>query len=154
LVGGLAAEAHALVGAEGKARLLLERVDFDLSKVTADDPMVGVFGRDQLGGFVGACQLRLDDPTSAEAALQDSARRLGAGKKHRSVILADLSTAFVLQDDPEQACAVLHQVVDLVELTGSAAGKRRAFAVGRQLTRWRNEPFVQDVQDRLLALAS
>ena len=41
-----------------------------------------------------------------------------------------------------------------VELTGSAAGKRRAFAAGRQLTRWRNEPFVQDVQDRLLALAS
>jgi hypothetical protein len=38
--------------------------------------------------------------------------------------------------------------------TGSAAGERRAFAAGRQLTRWRNEPFVQDVQDRLLALAS
>jgi hypothetical protein len=50
---------------------------------------------------------------------------------------------------------VLHQVIDLVELTGSAAaGKRRAFAVGRQLSRWRSEPFVQDVQDRLLALAS
>jgi hypothetical protein len=40
-------------------------------------------------------------------------------------------------------------------VTGSAAaGKRRAFAAGRQLTRWRNEAFVQDVQDRLLALAS
>jgi butyrate kinase len=97
----------------------------------------------------------LKDLTGAEAALQDSARRLGAGKeKHRSVILADLSTAFMLQDDLEQACAVLHQVIDLVELTGSAAGKRRAFAAGRQLTRWRNEAFVQDVQDRLLALAS
>jgi hypothetical protein len=150
-----AAEAHTLLGEERKARLLLERADFHLSKVTADDPMFGVFGRDQLGGFVGACQLRLNDPMGAEAALQDSMRRLGAGKeKHQSVILADLSTALVLQDDPEQACAVLHQVIDLVELTGSAAGKRRAFAAGRQLTGWRNEPFVQDVQDRLLALAS
>ena len=138
-----------------QSRLLLERADFHLSKARADDPMFGVFGREQLGGFVGACQLRLNDPRSAEAALRDSARRLGAGKeKHQSVILADLSTAFVLQDDPEQACAVLHQVIDLVELTGSAAGKRRAFAAGRQLTRWRNEAFVQDVQDRLLALAS
>jgi hypothetical protein len=118
--------------------------------------MFGVFGREQLGGFVGACQLRLNDPTGVEAALQDSARRLGAGKeKHQAVILGDLSAAFVLQDDPEQACAVLHQVIDLVELTGSAAaGKRRAFAAGRQLFRWRSEPFVQDVQDRLLALAS
>jgi hypothetical protein len=150
-----AAEAHALVGEERKVRLLLERADFHLSKVTADDPMFGVFGREQLGGFVGACLLRLKDLTGAEAALQDSARRLGAGKeKHRSVILADLSTAFMLQDDLEQACAVLHQVIDLVELTGSAAGKRRAFAAGRQLTRWRNEAFGQDVQDRLLALAS
>jgi hypothetical protein len=150
-----AAEAHALVGAERKARLLLERADFHLSKVAADDPMFGLFGREQLGGFVGACHLRLNDPMGAESALQESARRLGAGKeKHQSVILADLSTAFVLQDDPEHACAVLHQVIDLVELTGSAAGKRRAFAAGRQLTPWRNEPFVQDVQDRLLALAS
>ena len=97
--------------------------------------MFGIL-REQLGGFVGACQLRLNDPRGAEAALQDSARRLGAGKeKHQSVILADLSTAFVLQDDPEHACAVLHRVIDLVELTGSAAaGKRRAFAAGRQLT--------------------
>jgi hypothetical protein len=30
---------------------------------------------------------------------------------------------------------VLHQVIDLVELTGSAAGTGRAFAAGRQLTR-------------------
>jgi hypothetical protein len=150
-----AAEAHALLGAERKARLLLERADFHLSKVAADDPMVGVFGREQLGGFVGACHLRLHDPAGAESALQESAWRLGSGKeKHKSVILADLSTAFVPQDDPEHANAVLHQVIDLVELTGSAAGKRRAFAAGRQLTRWSNKPFVQDVQDRLLALAS
>jgi hypothetical protein len=150
-----AAEAHALLGEERKAKLLLDRADFHLSKVTADDPLFGVFDREQLGGFVGACHLRLNDPRGAESALQESARRLGAGKeKHRAVILADLSTAFVLQDEPERACAALHQVIDLVELTGSAAGKRRAFAAGRQLTPWRNEPFVQDVQDRLLALAS
>ena len=110
---------------------------------------------EQLGGFVGACHLRLNDPSGAPAALQDSALRLGPGKeKHRSVILADLSTAFVLQGDPEHASAVLHQVIDLVELTGTAAGKRRAFAAVRQLKPWRNEPFVQDVQDRLLLLAS
>jgi hypothetical protein len=98
-----AAEAHALVGEERKARLLLERADFQLSKVTAGDPMFRVFGREQLGGFVGACLLRLNDPTGAEAALQDSAQRLGAGKeKHQSVILADLSTVFVLRTTPSR----------------------------------------------------
>jgi hypothetical protein len=109
-----AAEAHALLGQERSARLLLDRADLHLSTVTAGDPTFGVFGREQLGGFVGACHLRLNDPDGAASALQESARRLGAGKeKHRSVILADLSTAFVLQGDPEHACAVLHQAIDL-----------------------------------------
>jgi hypothetical protein len=151
---GFTAEAHTLLGEERKAKLALDRADFHLSKAAADDPMFGVFAREQLGGFVGACHLHLRDPKGALLALQESARSLGAGKeKHKSVILGDVSTALVLQGDPEQASAVLHQAIDLVELTGSAAGKRRVFAAGRQLRPWRNEPFAQEVQDRLLALA-
>jgi hypothetical protein len=148
------AEAHALAGEERKAKLTLDRADFHLSKAAPDDPMFGVFAREQLGGFVGACHLHLGDPRGAQIALQESAQRLVAGKeKHKSVILGDVSTALVLQGDPEQASAVLHQAIDLVELTGTGAGKRRVFAAGRQLGPWRNEPFVQQVQDRLLALA-
>ncbi len=116
--------------------------------------MFGVFSREQLGGFVGACHLRLNDPSGAQVALQETARSLSAGKeKHKSVILGDVSTALILQGEPEQASAVLHQAIDLVELTGSGAGKRRVFTAGRQLGPWRDEPFVQEVQDRLLALA-
>jgi hypothetical protein len=148
------AEAHALLGEERKAKLTLDRADFHLSKAEPDDPMFGVFARDQLGGFVGACHLHLDDPRSAQLTLQECVKRLGAGKeKHKSVILGDVSTALVLQSEPEQASAVLHQAIDLVELTGSAAGKRRVFTAGRQLRPWRDQPFVQEVQDRLLALA-
>jgi hypothetical protein len=149
-----AAEAHALLGEERQARLLLDRADFHLSKVAGDDPMFGIFTREQLGGFAGVYHLHLHEAKGAQAALQQTALDLGAGReKHKSVILADLSTAFVLQGDPEQASAVLHDAIDAVELTSSAAGKRRVFSVGRRLGRWRNEPFVHDVQDRLLALA-
>jgi hypothetical protein len=151
---GFTAEAHALLGEERKTKLALDRADFQLSKVAADDPMFGVFAREQLGGFVGACHLHLRDPRGALVALQESARTLGAGKeKHKSVVLGDVSAALVLHGDPEQASAVLHQAIDLVELTGSAAGKRRVFAAGRRLRPWRNELFAQEVQDRLLALA-
>src|SRR6266542_5083433 len=149
-----AAEAHALLGEEREARLMLDRADSYLSRVAADDPMFGGFAREQLGGFVGACHLHVCDPRNAQRALQESVQQLGVGKeKHKSVILGDVSTALVLQGDPEQASAVLHQAIDLVELTGFAGGKRRVFAAGRQLGPWRNEPFVQEVQDRLLALA-
>jgi hypothetical protein len=147
-------DVHALLGEERKAKLALDRADVHLSKAAAGDPMFGVFAREQLGGFVGACHLHFRDPRGAQVALRESAQRLGAGKeKHKSVILGDISTTLILQGEPEQASAVLHQAIDLVELTGSAAGKRRAFAAGRQLGSWRNEPFVQEVQDRLLALA-
>jgi hypothetical protein len=148
------AEAHALLGEERNAKLALDRADLHLSKAAPDDPMFGVFSREQLGGFVGACHLHLRNPKGAQLALQESVQRLGMGKeKHKSVILGDISTALILQGDPEQASAVLHQAIDLVELTGSAAGKRRVFAAGRQLGPWRNEPFAQEVQDRLLVLA-
>jgi hypothetical protein len=76
-----AAEAHALLGAERKAKLRLDRADLHLSKAAPDDPMFGVFAREQLGGFVGACHLRLSDPRAAQVALLESAQRLGPGKE-------------------------------------------------------------------------
>src|SRR4029450_1473621 len=64
--------------------------------------MVGVFAREQVGGFVGACHLHLRDPRGALLALRESARTLGAGKeKHKSVVLGDVATALVLGGDPD-----------------------------------------------------
>jgi hypothetical protein len=95
------------------------------------------------------------DAKAAERALRETVLSLGLGKeKHRSVVLGDLATAFVLQGVPEQASRVLHEAVDLVEVTRSAAGMRRVFTAGRQLAPWRSELFVQEVQDRLLALSA
>jgi hypothetical protein len=149
----LAAEAYADLGEERSVRLALDRANAQLMRVAADDPLYGVFGREQLGGFIGVCHLRLHHPKGAQAALQQTAQRFGLGKeKHKAVILGDLSTAFIGQGEPEQAAVVLHEAIDLVELTRDAGGMKRVFSAGRQLGPWRHEPFVQEVQDRLLAL--
>jgi hypothetical protein len=149
----LLAEAYADLGEERRARLALDRANVHLTRVAPDDPFYGVFGREQLGGFIGVCHLRLHDPKGAQAALQQTAQRFGVGKeKHKSVVLGDLATAFIGQGEPEQAAVVLHEAIDLVELTRDAGGMKRVFSAGRQLRPWRNEPFVQEVQDRLLAL--
>jgi hypothetical protein len=149
----LAAEAYADLGEERRARLALDRANAQLMRVAADDPLYGVFGREQLGGFIGVCHLRLHHPKGAQAALQETAERFGVGKeKHKSVILGDLATASIGQGEPEQAAVVLHAAIDLVELTRDAGGMKRVFSAGRQLRPWRHEPFVQEVQDRLLAL--
>jgi hypothetical protein len=49
----LAAEAYADLGEERSARLALDRANAHLTRVAADDPLYGVFGREQLGGFIG-----------------------------------------------------------------------------------------------------
>jgi hypothetical protein len=95
----------------------------------------------------------LADPERAQVVLGQTAQSLGVGwEKNKAVVLGDLAKAFIYQGDPEQAAAVLHQSIDLVERTRSAAGLRPVFKAGWQLRPWRHEPFVQDVQDRLLAL--
>jgi tetratricopeptide (TPR) repeat protein len=149
----LAGEAHALLGEKRGAKLALDRAWSHLANVTTDDPALGLFTKEQLGGFVGVCCLLLGDPKGAQAALQEAAERLGANRdKHKAVMLGDLAKAHARQGDLEQACCVLHQAIDLVELTRDAGGMKRAFAAGRQLRRWQHEPPVQDVQDRLLTL--
>ncbi|RKN56421.1 transcriptional regulator, partial [Streptomyces klenkii] len=52
----------------------------------------------------------------------------------------------------DEAAATMHRTIDAVELTRGGGGLNLAFAAGRELREWRQEPWVQDVNDRLLAL--
>jgi hypothetical protein len=152
---GVAAEFRALLREERPFKLALDRAGAHFDRATPDDPMLGVYREEQLGGFEGVCNLYIGDLAGARQALERTAERLGVGKeKNKSVVLGDLATAFIRQGEPEQGCGILHQAIDLVEVTRDGGGTRRAFGAGLQLRRWRNEPFVQEVQDRLLALGS
>ena len=71
----LAAEAYADLGEERSVRLALDRANAQLMRVAADDPLYGVFGREQLGGFIGVCHLRLHHPKGRR---QPSSRRHSA----------------------------------------------------------------------------
>jgi hypothetical protein len=151
----VAAELRALLREERPFKLALDRAGAHFERVTSDDPMLGVYRKEQLGGFRGVCHLYIGDFPGARSALERTAAGLGLGKeKHKSVVLGDLATSLIRQGEPEQGCHALHQAIDLVELTRDGGGTRRVFSAGLQLRRWRTEPFVQDVQDRLLALGS
>jgi hypothetical protein len=50
-------------------------------------------------------------------------------------------------DCPWGCCAI-----DAVELTRGGGGLNIVFQAGRELRPWRSEPWVQDINDRLLAL--
>lgn len=150
-----AGEAYALRGRERASRLAMERATLHMTKATAADPCWELFSVQQLGGFLGVNYLHLGDPRRAQPVLEATASGLsGAKLNHKSVVLSDLAIALVSQDRPEHATAVLNEAIDLVEYLHDGGGTRRVFIAGRKLWPWRNEPFVQAVHDRLLALAT
>jgi hypothetical protein len=60
--------------------------------------------------------------------------------------------AYIQQGKLDQATATLHEAIDAVERTRGGAGLNIIFAAGRELRSWRQEPTVQAMHDRLLAL--
>jgi hypothetical protein len=56
------------------------------------------------------------------------------------------------QHEVEQAAAVLHRAIDLLEVSRGGGGLNVVFAAVRELRLWRDEPFAQDVNERLLTL--
>jgi hypothetical protein len=68
------------------------------------------------------------------------------------IVLGNLALAHVHQRDIEQATMVLHRAIDLLEVSRSGGGLNVVSAAVRDLRPWRDEPVVQDVNERLLAL--
>ncbi|RSM56542.1 hypothetical protein DMB66_34070 [Actinoplanes sp. ATCC 53533] len=60
-------------------------------------------------------------------------------------MLGDLALASIQRRDIDAAVGRLHQAIDVVEQT-------RGGGAARELRPWRDEPAVQDMNDRLLAL--
>jgi hypothetical protein len=60
--------------------------------------------------------------------------------------------ALIRQRKLDEAAASMHQTIDTVQVTRGGGGLNLAFAAGRELRQWRSESWVQDINDRLLAL--
>ena len=86
--------------------------------------------------------------------MRDARQLIAARRKSTAVILGNLALASILQRDVDAATSYLHQTIDVIERTRAGGGLNLAFAAARQLRPWRNEPPVQDVNDRLLTLMS
>ena len=144
------AEAQALLGEKLQCKRALEHAQFHAERIARDDPALGIFT--SVDGFAGICDLHLGDPKSAEQILRYSVTHPGRKEKSKAACLGLLAVALIRQRDPEQGAAVLHEGIDLVERSWSGRGVQRVFMAGRELRPWIGERFVQDVQDRLLAL--
>jgi hypothetical protein len=85
----------------------------------------------------------------------DASRRLLSGSRRASaIVLGNLAIASIRQRHVDVGAAHLHEAINIVEQTRAGGGLNVVFTAARELRPWRNEPVVQEVNDRLLTLMS
>ncbi|MCF2532620.1 transcriptional regulator [Yinghuangia soli] len=110
------------------------------------------FSGPRLDGFRGAAELAAGRTDHAKATLHRTLAGLSPdADKQRAVTLADLAGAAAAARDPEDACALLHRVLELVEKQGYATAVDRVRTVRAALAPWARERFVAELDDRLAA---
>jgi hypothetical protein len=145
-------EGHAMLGERKACEAALGTAEAHLEAMKAADPAYGLFSSDRLGRVRGSCYLALGDGVKAGPILESTARRLQGRHKSKAIILGNLALVHIHQRDLDQAVAVLHRVIDLLEISRGGGGLNVAFAAVRELRPWRHEPFAQELNERLLAL--
>jgi tetratricopeptide (TPR) repeat protein len=147
-----AGEGYAMLGMRRDCEASLGAAEAHLQAMRTADPAHSLLSADRLGRIQGACYLALGDSAKAGSILESTARRLQGRHKSKAIILGNLALAHIRQRDVDQAATVLHRAIDLVEVTRGGGGLNVVSAAVRELHPWRQEPIVQDVHERFLAL--
>lgn len=146
------AEGHAMTGGLKACEDALKKADAQFDRVSSDDVAAEYYTANEFNRLAGSCYLFLDLPERAEPILRTTTRALAAKKKSQAIALGNLTLALIRQGKLDEAAATMHHTIDAVELTRGGGGLNLAFSAGRELRTWRNEPWAQDINDRLLAL--
>jgi len=157
VIAGLAAlhvaEAHAMLGEPQECDDALGVAEGHFGRVGEDDdPAMVLFCPSHHGRLAGSCYLSLGQPERAEAPLLAARTVLQEQKKATAIVLGNLALAGIRQRQIDAATTYLHEAIDVVEQTRGAGGLNVAFTAARELQPWHDEPGVQEVNDRLMAL--
>ena len=145
-------EAYAMLGDAQSCDESLGAAEVHFASVTPDDPAALLFCPSQQGRLTGSCWLYLDKPDKAEAILERTCEMLPERKKATAILLGNLAIASIRRRNIDTATGRLHAAIGVLEQNRGGGGLNVVFAAARELWPWRNEPAVQDVNDRLLTL--
>lgn len=146
------AEAHAMLGDARRCEAALAAAEISFGKVTGTDAAAYLFSPTQFDRLAGSCYLFLGNHGRAQRILDDAATAITAPTKSRAIVLGNLSLAYLNQRDLDSAVATLHDAIDVLETNRGGGGLNVVSDAVRKLRRWRSEPAVQDVYDRVLSL--
>ncbi|MFC4008145.1 helix-turn-helix transcriptional regulator [Nonomuraea purpurea] len=145
-------EAYAMLGERHDCERALGAAEESFARIHNDDEALHMFSPTQFDRLAGSCYLFLGVNDKAEQILTRSARSLVRWKKSQSIVLSNLTLAYIRQGKLEEACGTLHEAIDLIAETRGGGGLNTAFTAGREMSPWRHEPWVQEISDRLFAL--
>jgi hypothetical protein len=157
VISGLAllhvAEAVGMRGARSACEGALAAAEAHLIRAEPTDAAWELFSPAHLGRLAGSCYLFLEDHDRAQHYLE---RSMGSGESARTksttITAANLSLACIRQRKVDEAVAALHLAIDGIAATRGGGGINLAFTAGLALRRWRQDPGVGEVQDRLWEL--
>jgi transcriptional regulator with XRE-family HTH domain len=145
-------EANAMLGDDSSCNDALGVAEDHFAAIEPDDPAGVLFTPAEHGRLSGSCFLFLGRPDKAEPILETTRQMLKDQKKSTAIVLGNLALAGIRQRKVDAAVVRLHEAIDVVERNRGGGGLNVVFTAARELKPWRNEPVVQDVNDRLLAL--
>lgn len=146
------AEGYAMTNDLKSCEKALKKAGAQLDRVDGDDAAAEYYSINEFNRLAGSCYLFLDHPERAEPILRETARALSGKKKSQAIALGNLTLALIRQRKLDEAAATMHRTIDAVELTRGGGGFNVVFAAGREWREWRSEVWVQEINDRLLAL--
>jgi transcriptional regulator with XRE-family HTH domain len=146
------AEAHAMLGQRVECERALSEADSYFDRIGVADVALNLFSPTQPGRLAGSCYLFLGRAKQAQPILEATARELRDRSKSQAIVLGNLSLAYLRQGQLDEATAVLHQAIDVIELTWGGGGLNIVFGACRELQPWRQATAVQNVYDRVMAL--
>ncbi|MEU8095195.1 helix-turn-helix transcriptional regulator [Micromonospora chalcea] len=147
-------EANAMMGDRAACERALGQAESQLSRADHDSQDGATDTAGQLNRLAGSCYLHLGDPKRAQLLLERVPSEIRERRKSYAIALGNLAMAHLRQRDLDGATVTLHQVIDAVEESRGGGAVNVLFAVGRELRPWRDQPDVQEVIDRTLALMS
>ncbi|QOV36999.1 helix-turn-helix transcriptional regulator [Streptomyces ferrugineus] len=147
-----AAEAHAYLGEAGECERALTIAERHLSQAHGADAAHELFSPTHFGRLAGSCYLSLGEYRKAEGLLAGTAAALHDRSKSRAIVLGNLTLARLRGDDLDAALVAFTDAVSELHGTRGGGGMNIVFRAAREMRPWRNEPAVQDAQDRLMAL--
>ena len=151
---GLEAEAQARLGERGAS---LDALDDAEAAFAVADPAhnrcwIEFFDRGRLEGLKVSSFVHLRLPDDAE---QASRRALAAlnptATKKRSIVLADLATAYLQRRELDESCRLACESLAIIAETESRVGLERVEALRRRIEPWRDSRSVKLLDERLAA---